>query len=685
MDSLLESVWAGLSWSLFYWSEPDTERLDRILHARQLSTVLKKDSELFFTPVELGSDRATRMKTEYYAARKWQCKPRKKKLKPTPRERIEHWLNQSEHGEPKAFWVLIRDMTLEETSAEYGLVPADIRKLPGWQNANASTQHRILRAAERFLLSVPVDPLKWLRQPHSWSYFHVAGYKALFLLKQEVPNVYESLPASVWQRHVPTVLCAPCFDRTDWEKEQHEEIGLRCYQQAKQAVLFYLPLQLDAEDRTEQGISCERKLEGCWNNDLKHAVYEKTVAARSYWRSKSFEHVTCVLLSHGYAPMRRVCVGQVQSVTDGTCDNHEHAQISAAGLISHSEDAAWSTIWPAVQANRTFGRNLLMSIAHGLHHNAGEFASKLSDLQLAELFIWLVREFPYSEDRDHDGVHRPDEDDSVRELRNRIVSVLEARGTVDAVAGLQTASKALPHLDWLASVVVEARKNTLRRTWIPLEPNELLALAARPTSALVRNADELQSLVLDALTLLEKRLQGETPQACLLWDQTSRVKGNEKFRPKDENHLSDWVKSNLETLLATRAVVVAREVEIRRGEGSGIGERTDIHVTAVVPGMRPNTTDTVRVIIETKGCWNAELKSAMKDQLVDRYLQDNDCRHGIYLVGWYSCDQWTDGLNQKRATPDWSLDDARRVFEDQAKEMPADVEIRAFVLDARLR
>lgn len=166
----------------------------------------------------------------------------------------------------------------------------------------------------------------------------------------------------------------------------------------------------------------------------------------------------------------------------------------------------------------------------------------------------------------------------------------------------------------------------------PLAPKELLELATKPASVLIRNANELQALILDSLTTLEKQLQGETPQAFALWDQTDRTRGQEKFRPKDENHLSDWIKGNLGTQIQSRGVVVAREVEIRRGEGSGIGERTDIHVTAVVPGLDAVSTEIIRVIIETKGCWNPELKTAMHMQLVDRYLKDNQCRHGIYLV-----------------------------------------------------
>jgi len=131
---------------------------------------------------------------------------------------------------------------------------------------------------------------------------------------------------------------------------------------------------------------------------------------------------------------------------------------------------------------------------------------------------------------------------------------------------------------------------------------------------------------------------------------------------------------------------VAREVEIRRGEGSGTGEETDIHVTAVIPGLTEGSYEQVRVIIEAKGCWNQKLKTSMKDQLVDRYLKDNECYHGIYLVGWYICDQWDKDDRRKTKTPKWSLQEARQFFEKQADNLSASGNnIRAVVINTSLR
>jgi len=55
------------------------------------------------------------------------------------------------------------------------------------------------------------------------------------------------------------------------------------------------------------------------------------------------------------------------------------------------------------------------------------------------------------------------------------------------------------------------------------------------------------------------------------------------------------------------------------------------------------------------------------------------------LVGWYMCDQWDDNHSQKSATPNWSIDEARKFFTTQAEGMPTDVMVKAKVIDTRLR
>jgi hypothetical protein len=192
----------------------------------------------------------------------------------------------------------------------------------------------------------------------------------------------------------------------------------------------------------------------------------------------------------------------------------------------------------------------------------------------------------------------------------------------------------------------------------------------------------LLEVLVESLGRLEEKLQGETPMAPALWNQA-----NSSYKPKDEDWFSDYVKSHLQEDLRGRNVVLNREVVIRKGEGERRGERTDIHVDAVVPGPDRGLSNVVSVIIETKGCWNSELNTAMEEQLVGRYLEENPmCHHGLYLVGWFNCIQWDETDWRKRRAPRYGIDEARERFAEQARALSDQgTHVRAVVVDAALR
>ncbi|MDO8743717.1 MAG: hypothetical protein Q7J76_01235, partial [Candidatus Brocadiaceae bacterium] len=118
----------------------------------------------------------------------------------------------------------------------------------------------------------------------------------------------------------------------------------------------------------------------------------------------------------------------------------------------------------------------------------------------------------------------------------------------------------------------------------------------------------------------------------------------------------------------------------------GQGERTDIHVNAVMRNRCNEVYDSITVIIEVKGCWHTDLNHAMKTQLVDRYLKDNRCQYGLYLVGWFNCIQWDEKDSRKQRSPKISIDKARIQFDTQAVELSQqNTRIKAFVVNTALR
>jgi hypothetical protein len=76
----------------------------------------------------------------------------------------------------------------------------------------------------------------------------------------------------------------------------------------------------------------------------------------------------------------------------------------------------------------------------------------------------------------------------------------------------------------------------------------------------------------------------------------------------------------------------------------------------------------------------------MREQLVERYLAENTCRQGIYLVGWYACDYWDETTPNPTEEGVLTLERARQILEEQARQLSQEgVQVRAFVLDAAFR
>ncbi len=171
-------------------------------------------------------------------------------------------------------------------------------------------------------------------------------------------------------------------------------------------------------------------------------------------------------------------------------------------------------------------------------------------------------------------------------------------------------------------------------------PLTVLVLAARGEARLVVDADDLMEVVLESLSRLQTQLtQSTLPRSEDLWNWNGADTKRRDFRHKDEAFLSNYVARWLREDLELRGIIIGREVQLR------IGQRTDIQVTAV-PREHTSSLENVTVVIENKGCWNSEVRTAVDKQLVGDYLRPNRLTHGIYLVGWFVCDQWDNSQNK---------------------------------------
>src|SRR5262249_28038998 len=172
-----------------------------------------------------------------------------------------------------------------------------------------------------------------------------------------------------------------------------------------------------------------------------------------------------------------------------------------------------------------------------------------------------------------DGAHYVGARESVGDFRDALLEQLLQRGTPAACREMERVVQALPRLSWLKWAMIRAREVTLRRTWIPPRPAELLRLARERDARLVQTGEQLLDVLIASLRRLERDLQGENPAAPDLWNEVAKG----VHRPKDEQAFSNYLVRYLRRDLQQRGIILSREVEIRRGEGDAEGERIDIH------------------------------------------------------------------------------------------------------------
>lgn len=599
-------------------------------------------------------------------------------LDPPPAERIALCLDECESGNLSAWWYLNRDMTLEPDSTIYRHeLESDLTVLPGWKAADAATKARIVETAKWYVLEHDPKTQEWLGT-NAIHHSAFAGYRALRLLLQEAPNFIFTLPTDVWKKWAPIILAYPTSSGIG-DENPHRELVKLAYGHAPNDIIRTLLVMIDKQNKEGEHIFITRKVEYCWDTRLADALLSK--AKDEKLKPECMGSLLGDLLDHNVDEAKVFTESLVPLPLPFSEDARNRAIAAARVLMVHADDAGWSVVGPAIREYTEFGREVISAVAH----NAESIGKRLTEDQLADLYVWLVRQYPHAEDPKHDGAHIVESRDRVTNWRNYILHHLKERGTHQACEAIQRISHELPELDWLKWTLWEAQNHTRRCTWVPPQPADILKLAGDPQRRLIQDGDALLDVLIESLNQLVVKLQGETPAAPFLWNVWKKDK-KRIYHPKDENAFSDYVTIHLCEDLRGKGVIVNREVEIRNGEGSGKGERTDIHVDVSVQSSRGKVRDRVSAIIEVKGCWNPELDSAMGTQLVDRYLKDNRCQHGLYLVGWFNCDQWDNGDYRKQRAPKCSSGEAQRKFNAQADEISQQgMRIKAFVMNTALR
>lgn len=156
------------------------------------------------------------------------------------------------------------------------------------------------------------------------------------------------------------------------------------------------------------------------------------------------------------------------------------------------------------------------------------------------------------------------------------------------------------------------------------------------------------------------------------------------FRHKDEEAISDYIARWISNQIGREAgVIVNREVQPRRGK------RTDILVEAWSHSSEGKNRKEIplSVTIEVKGCWNSEIKTGAREQLLEDYLRPFNRTHGIFLVTWFHSPSHSSiAPNQSTELKHDTVYDATEALSEYVKiAEEVGFRIEPFILDCRLQ
>jgi hypothetical protein len=680
----IQENWATLIEYQYRWSNEN--HTNQIFEVYQRNEVLREKLIGWFGPIELNSQIAQEMRNSHqnFLAHEREMKEIQRKnsiptLKPPREVQIQKQLAQSKE-EPGLWWRLLYILSYNP-SDHCVYRTEEVSKMYGWQHADQATKNEVVQTAESYIRLAKSYADEWLGK-NGIDYRDIAAFQAMCLLYSETGGIPELSP-NVWSKWSAIIVHQGRVSIPSEDIECFNILIKSAYKYAPQAVIDAGLKLAEAASEKNEGLYFLNRMEVAWDNKLSSIFFD--FLSKKTHPINTFAFIVEFLAERNFVPIHQLALEKFKNYKHK--GQREYALAAGKVLLRFSLSRCWTEIWGILQKDKDWGKELLL---HSQQINTSD--ETMPEHSIGELYCYLEELFPKNEDPDHSNeteMHDVTARDEITRLRSSILTSLRERGTLAAIQTLEQILKVLPTQENLKWVIHDAKEKYHTNQWDALTPQQILEITHQPNARQVRSLSQLLEIVVKSLQRLQQKLYGETSQVSLLWNEwavaeASTSKTQKKYRPKSEAELSDFVKDFLDTDLKSAGIILNREVEIRRSQNAFQGERTDILVDVVLDNPQR---EKVGVIIEVKGCWNREVLTGLSEQLVNRYLHENPNRYGIYLVGWFFCDQWDTSHDQFQATKRLNLDieGLKTALLEQAKNRTnQSTQVNSFVLDTRL-
>lgn len=470
--------WIGSTQGYYGGASPDF--LTKVFDAKERNEALRDELRIFFDAIELDSEEAKTSK-EHYA--KWlevdrslrRHEREEKDLVPSPKERMLTWLERFEAGETDGFWMLNREMTLHPKSTHYGdELLSDLRKLPGWIEADDALRQRIIAAARKYLFDGDPKTDEWIGT-NAIQFSAFAGYRAIKLLINLDGGFVEGLPAEIWDKWTPIIYFYPIYNGSNQDEfQQHKELVAKAYHLSTIDFDLLVTKEIERATTLENSHISFDKFELCWDEPIV-----------SIWREKLKDdglsptvqmQIFCELLEQKDSLTEQLAVDLIRRPVE-SLGNDRSLTCSVGGfLIRYGVLKAWPRIWEILNNHEDFGKEIL---ENGVSRFGGTLLEKLDEAQLQQLYLWLAKHYPHSEDPDFSKesmAHFVGPREELGRWRDLTLDKLKSRGTKKAVEALQAIQRERLDLDWLKFTVIGARDRMHEKSWTPFPLPELRRL-----------------------------------------------------------------------------------------------------------------------------------------------------------------------------------------------------------------
>jgi hypothetical protein len=496
----VQKIWCQLIEQNF--NRQDAKQIDAIIVATQTNNILQEVFTSYFIPIDLNSIQADQLRADCLRMQKMQQhRQNSPLLDPPPRERVLQLLEKLESGDLSAWWQLNMEMTLKPDSTHCNYnneFEWDLTKLPGWQEANKIIRNRIIEGANKYIQNQNSVDYEWIGT-NGFDRPALAGCRALQLLLRESPDFFNNLSPEIWQKWAPVIIAAP---NSNQNEDQFLEIVKHAYQNAPEEIKNTLVLIIDKKGQESVYPHILSHLDKFWDERLKLVILEK--AKDPLLSPNCVEKLLEELLKGRVSEAIDFAKSLISFPLSLVENERNKALIASRVLVKNSDSSSWLFIWSLVQQNSSFGREVF-ELFH--HREEYKFLQNLTERQLADLYIWLVHQYPYEEDPDYSNDimwHGVTARDCIVNMKRYVLSHIKERSTHNACTEIQRIIQDFPYIPWLREILIEAQINMRRKTWQPLTSEEffLFVINQEPSNLDLSNQ-------IDAIDQRTKKMEDE--------------------------------------------------------------------------------------------------------------------------------------------------------------------------------